>query len=339
MPKFQNKGISTSLAILIVLTVAILVGDILVYKFLWTPKEEKLPKIETSEVKVSEEKILLKVLTFDPSILYYKNINKLLLLYKISFLQFATYPGLSDFKSGENIYLTLRKEDNYWTADKVFHSKPREGIFIKGKVLSTLKTGLAVKYSIETYLLPEEKIAEIEEKALEFEEIEREKKLFAEVNINNSGESSIEKFFIDQNEINLSKTEKGKGEEVLEFMTSFLKMMDSRIISSIAQTKTVMAYISHENSNYDNFNCLHSDMKILCQEVEQSGGIMNISKDKKVNSQKACVFSPLYIGPNPLKFYWYCAESSGKAGFTSIDPSMPGYCVDGVSANCPPFED
>lgn len=130
------------------------------------------------------------------------------------------------------------------------------------------------------------------------------------------------------------------------------KAMDSRIMSSITQARKVMNDIYTKRGNYDDFNCGHKDMMLLCQEInknyDRSKIIVILGKDfrerrreipvivhnSSVNSQGVCIYSPLNDKPN----YWYCADSRGYEGYTEIYPKSPGYCVEGKSAVCPPLE-
>ena len=48
------------------------------------------------------------------------------------------------------------------------------------------------------------------------------------------------------------------------------------------------------------------------------------------NSPAACIYSLL----NAKTDYWYCADSTGVAGFTIIDPGGVGNCVGAASAKC-----
>jgi len=109
------------------------------------------------------------------------------------------------------------------------------------------------------------------------------------------------------------------------------KAKDARIISSLAQSRTVMTFINANDGDYDNFNCQHPEEKALCEEVNASGGEMNIAKDKALDSGASCIYSKLTQQEN----YWYCADSTGMAGFTAVNPGSVGYCVNGISAVCP----
>lgn len=109
------------------------------------------------------------------------------------------------------------------------------------------------------------------------------------------------------------------------------KVSDNKIIMSIAQSRTVMTYINANDGSYDNFHCEQVDTKAPCREVNENGGKMKIAKDKELDSEAACIYSKLTQQEN----YWFCADSTGMAGFSSVDPGEDGYCVDGVSAVCP----
>ena len=121
---------------------------------------------------------------------------------------------------------------------------------------------------------------------------------------------------------------------LVSFPNASKKAHDSRIISAIGQARTVMTYINGNDGNYDNFNCSSTDMVKLCTEVAENnpgGTNPTIAKDAASNSTAACIYSALNAKAN----YWYCADSSGVAGFTTTDPGGAGYCVNGTSAVCP----
>ncbi|MCD6500494.1 type II secretion system protein [bacterium] len=123
---------------------------------------------------------------------------------------------------------------------------------------------------------------------------------------------------------------------LVSFPGASKKAKDSRIISAIGQARTVMTYIYANDGDYDNFDCSHTDMTKLCQEIDINYGTDDdaeptIAKNKASDSDAACIYSPLNAKSN----YWYCADSSGVAGFTTTDPGGVGYCVDGTSAVCP----
>lgn len=115
---------------------------------------------------------------------------------------------------------------------------------------------------------------------------------------------------------------------------------ESRIKSTINQARIVMLEIYENEKNFDNFTCQHEYMRFLCKKIfknyqryqNDDNRKMAISHDAWVNSQAACIYSPL-----DFSGHWYCSDSIGVAGETKIDPGTPGYCVDGQSAKCPPI--
>lgn len=113
---------------------------------------------------------------------------------------------------------------------------------------------------------------------------------------------------------------------------------DSRIISAISTARTEMAYVGRNDGNYDNFTCSYEEMIQVCQEIDVNYGEDNdkepiIAHDLPVDSHAACIYTPLNIKKN----YWYCADSTGAAGYAQINPGSPGYCIEGKSAICPPL--
>lgn len=130
---------------------------------------------------------------------------------------------------------------------------------------------------------------------------------------------------------------------------------DTRVVSAIVQSRTVMAYLNSTEGNYDNFRCDNKDMKPLCEEIDMfsSGegdvsmfsirkGIGNfrldgrepiIAWDAPRYSQRACIYSPLNRKIEGRQA-WYCADSLGYAGVTTTDPSTAGCSMAG-GAKCP----
>jgi len=120
---------------------------------------------------------------------------------------------------------------------------------------------------------------------------------------------------------------------LVTFPSAQKKARDSRVVSAISQIRTVMTYINANDGDYDAFACAYSDMAKLCDEVKNNnpgGTNPTIAKDASSNSTAACVYSALNAKAN----YWYCADSTGVAGFTTTNPGGSGYCVTG-SAVCP----
>jgi prepilin-type N-terminal cleavage/methylation domain-containing protein len=113
------------------------------------------------------------------------------------------------------------------------------------------------------------------------------------------------------------------------------KAKDSRIVSAISQARTVMVNVYGNDGNYDSYSCsLPADeMPVLCLEVANNhptkGTSPLIFHLPDPDSTAACIFSLL----NAKASYWYCADSTGKAGFTTTDPS--GTCNGTSDASCP----
>ena len=112
------------------------------------------------------------------------------------------------------------------------------------------------------------------------------------------------------------------------------KAKDSRIISAISQARTVMVYSYGNDGDYDNYKCILSDMVVLCAEVGNNhptkGTEPIIAINPSSDSTTACIYSLL----NAKASYWYCADSTGVAGFTAADPGGTGFCITGT-AKCP----
>jgi len=123
------------------------------------------------------------------------------------------------------------------------------------------------------------------------------------------------------------------------------KAKDSRIVSAISQARTVMVYIYGNEVSYASFTCAHSEMDALCKEIDNNYGAdtLNDKVPEPViascttcgadNGPAACIYSPL----NAKTDYWYCADSTGVAGFVSGSANNPGgvgFCV-AATAKCP----
>lgn len=120
---------------------------------------------------------------------------------------------------------------------------------------------------------------------------------------------------------------------------------DARIISAIRHAKTTMPYIYTAEGNYDGFECGHKEVILFCREIEKNyygekgSKLPIITHNALIDSKAVCIYSPLNKEKGRLRKqnFWYCADSGGHIGFTSIDPGSPGYCVEGKSAVCPPL--
>lgn len=273
------------------------------------------------------EEILLKLTPpRDPLSLFQG--HYLVLNYEISQLDADEYSGPSDFKPGEKIYVILEKEDNYWKAQSVSRYKPKERIFIQGDVTSNYNGNLRIIYGIESYFIPEKEAGEIEKL---FRELQRDQNIFIELSINKSGKALIREILIGEAKVDFSELAEPESKEEIPTVIT-VKQKDVRIISAISQARTVMVYIYVNEGNYDNFSCQHSDMREVCAEISKNSRLnwVAIAYAPKSNSQEACIYAPLNSKPN----FWYCADSSGAAGFTTINPGGTGYCVWETSAKC-----
>jgi len=113
--------------------------------------------------------------------------------------------------------------------------------------------------------------------------------------------------------------------------TSMGQAQDARIISALSQARTVMVYLYANEGDYDNLDCLQEDMVLLCEEVEGQGSRLNIARDASSDSQAVCLWVKLTSAGS-----WFCADSSGESGWTTVNPNQTGYCSDSKSAVCPP---
>ena len=132
------------------------------------------------------------------------------------------------------------------------------------------------------------------------------------------------------------------------------KAKDSRVVSAISQGRTVMVYINGNDNNYDALpgactagSAYYNDMKPLCDEVANknapstcgTGGTTQCTLQLISNAASGSSAGCLYSKLNAKADYWYCADSSGRAGFVSgTDPGGATYCVQGASAVCPAFD-
>ncbi len=115
---------------------------------------------------------------------------------------------------------------------------------------------------------------------------------------------------------------------LVSFPGATKKAKDARIVSAIAQARTVMTYIYANEGSYTSFDCT-GDMVNLCAEVKNNNPD-TVDPGISAGTDAACIYSAL----NAKATYWYCADSTGIAGFTSTDPGATGNCV-GATYTCP----
>ena len=119
---------------------------------------------------------------------------------------------------------------------------------------------------------------------------------------------------------------------LVSFPGATKKAKDSRVISAISQARTVMTYLYANDGDYDAFAVGHADMLVLAAEVaSNSHDDTVLTVEKNTAKDKACMYAPLNVDDGAS---WYCADSSGVAGNTSLDPSALTRC-DGITAVCP----
>lgn len=116
---------------------------------------------------------------------------------------------------------------------------------------------------------------------------------------------------------------------LVSFPGATKKAKDSRIVSAVAQARTVMTYVYANDGSYSNFNCTNSDMVTLCAEIKNNNP-GDVNPTIQASASAACIFSQL----NAKASYWYCGDSTGVAGNTATDPSGLNYC-DGTTFVCP----
>jgi len=117
---------------------------------------------------------------------------------------------------------------------------------------------------------------------------------------------------------------------LIGFPNATRKAKDSRVISAIGQARTVMTYIGANEGTYVSFTSGHVDMVTLWAEITSN------DRDDAITAvhggtepQGACIYAQLNAKTN----YWYCADATGVAGFTAINPST--FCSGGTSFVCP----
>ena len=118
------------------------------------------------------------------------------------------------------------------------------------------------------------------------------------------------------------------------------KARDSRIVSAIAQSRTIMTYIDGNDGDYDNLQCTaacvctESDLNNLCKEIDNNNGALTYGfvRSSATNAAAGCIWADLNSTGNQN---YYCADSTGVAGYTPTLPTGAGFCVNNTSAVCP----
>jgi len=118
---------------------------------------------------------------------------------------------------------------------------------------------------------------------------------------------------------------------LVSFPGATKRAKDSRIISAIGQARTVMTYVYANDGDYDAFTetTPADDMAPLNTEVTNNGGTLHVNIN--TDSDEACIWSSM----NAASPAYYCADSSGLAGFTDTSPAVACPDVAGAAAACP----
>ena len=118
---------------------------------------------------------------------------------------------------------------------------------------------------------------------------------------------------------------------LVSFPGATKKAKDARIISAIAQARTVMTYVC-ENEGCANFSCSHADVAELCNDLAanardtDNNGSVDLGVDYNaggINSDpdgdglyNACISAAVNA---TAQGNYYCADTTGKAGYTNTD--------------------
>ena len=117
---------------------------------------------------------------------------------------------------------------------------------------------------------------------------------------------------------------------LIGFPNATKKAKDSRIISAIGQARTIMTYIGANEGTYVDFDEEHTDMTTLWAEITANNSDGTEGIHGGTEPQGACIWSQL----NAKADYWYCADSTGVAGFAVTNPGAAALC-DGTTFVCP----
>ena len=128
------------------------------------------------------EEVSLRTVPFDPRDLFRG--DYIMLQYVISEINITEFQDIdkADWEegavTGRKVYVTLKKEGKYHVVDKVFWEEPKEGLYLKGKIqyADTFRNIAMIDYHLDRYFVPENT-------GKDFEELSREGKLIARVNV------------------------------------------------------------------------------------------------------------------------------------------------------------
>ncbi len=118
---------------------------------------------------------------------------------------------------------------------------------------------------------------------------------------------------------------------LVSFPSATKKAKDSRVVSAISQARTVMTYVYANDSSYAALTATTpaDDMVPINNEVRaNTNPVADLNVIRKTDNSAACMYAKLTAKDT----YWYCADSTGKAGYTSTNPNTT--CV-AATATCP----
>jgi len=115
---------------------------------------------------------------------------------------------------------------------------------------------------------------------------------------------------------------------LIGFPNATKKAKDSRVIAAIGQARTIMTYVGANEGTYVNFPT-DGDMDPIEVEILANSPDTTLHAFGGTEPQGACIYAQLNAKDN----YWYCADATGKAGFTSTDPSAA--CNNSTTWVCP----
>ncbi|MDD5433438.1 MAG: type II secretion system protein, partial [Candidatus Pacebacteria bacterium] len=107
---------------------------------------------------------------------------------------------------------------------------------------------------------------------------------------------------------------------LVSFPTATKKARDSRIVSAVAQARKAMFMVFATQNNFSGFSIVSpwvpAEMQAIVGEVSANGGTLMAAI--KTDNNALCVYSGLNDSKSGTTFNkWYCADSSGRAGFTT----------------------
>lgn len=108
------------------------------------------------------ERIVLETNPVDPRSLFRGNFVRL--NYVISRVEIKQKKR-EGFKKGSPVFLSLSENNGLWVPTNASMTKPKDGIFIRGRIENSRSNNLDIRYGIEAFFLPKDKSLDIERKA------------------------------------------------------------------------------------------------------------------------------------------------------------------------------